>query len=71
MLVVRMAWHDVAVGDVEGPLVVVDTGDVGGDGRVWLLGGCHGLWVARDVCGAGGYVWAMWWQVVVEVVVVG
>ena len=29
MLVVRMAWHDVAVGDVQGALVVVDTGDVG------------------------------------------
>ena len=29
LLVVRMAWRDVAVGDVEGALVVVDTGDVG------------------------------------------
>ena len=28
MLVVRMAWRDVAVGDVDA-LVVVDTGDVG------------------------------------------
>ena len=41
------------------------------DGRAWLLGGCRGLWAAGDVCGGGGYVWAMWWQVVVEVVVVG
>ena len=41
------------------------------DGRVWLLGGCHGLWAAGDVCGGGGYVWVTWWQVVVEVVVVG
>ena len=41
------------------------------DGRVWLLGGCCGLWAAGDVCGGGGYVWATWWQVVVEVVVVG
>ena len=29
LLVVRMAWRDMAVGDVEGALVVVDTGDVG------------------------------------------
>ena len=29
MLVVRMTWRDVAVGDVEGAPVVVDTGDVG------------------------------------------
>ena len=29
MLVVRMAWRDVAVGDMEGALVVVDTGDMG------------------------------------------
>ena len=30
------------------------------DGRVWLLGGCRGLWAAGDVCGGGGYVWATW-----------
>ena len=35
------------------------------DGRVWLLGGCCGLWAARDVCGRGGYMWVTWWQVVV------
>ena len=29
LLVVRMAWRDVAVGDVEGALVVVYTGDMG------------------------------------------
>ena len=29
LLVVRMAWRDMAVGDVEGALVVIDTGDVG------------------------------------------
>ena len=29
LLVVRKAWRDVAVGDMEGALVVVDTGDVG------------------------------------------
>ena len=27
------------------------------------------MWAAGDVCGGGGYVWATWWQVVVEVVV--
>ena len=35
------------------------------------LGGCCGLWAPGDVCGGGGYVWATWWQVVVEAVVVG
>ena len=33
--------------------------------------GCRGLWAARDVCGDRCYKWAMWWQAVVEVVVVG
>ena len=38
------------------------------DGRVWLLGGCRGLWAAADVCGGRGYVgrrggrWLLrWW----------
>ena len=41
------------------------------DCRVWLSGGCRGLWAARDVCGGGCCVWGTWWQAVVEVVVVG
>ena len=41
------------------------------DCRVWLSGGCRGLWAARDVRGGGCCVWATWWQAVVEVVVVG
>ena len=41
------------------------------DHRVWLLGSCCGLWAAGDVCGGGVYMWAMWWQAIVEVVVVG
>ena len=39
------------------------------DCRVWLSGGCHGLWVARDVRGGGCCMWVTWWQAVVEVVV--
>ena len=39
--------------------------------RVWLSGGCCGLWVARDVRGGGCCVWVTWWQAIVEVVVVG
>ena len=38
---------------------------------VLLLGGCCGLSTARDVHGVGCCMWAPWWQVVVEVVVVG
>ena len=38
---------------------------------VWLAGGCHGLWAARDVRGGGCCEGAMWWQAIVEVVVVG
>ena len=69
MLVVRMAWRDVATWRAHLLLLTLVMWVC--DGRAWLLGGCRGLWAAGDVCGGGGYVWATWWQVVVEVVVVG
>ena len=66
---VRMAWCDVAVGDVEGALVVVDTGDmgvrwsgvvvgqlswfVGGRGCLWWWRLCVGDVVAGGGCGGG------------------
>ena len=39
--------------------------------RVWLAGGCRGLWAARDVRGGGCCKGETWWQAVVVVVVVG